>query len=60
MDKIDIKSLNIKELEEFVISIGDKKFRAAQIYQWLHEKLVTDFDDMTNISEKLRNTLKEK
>lgn len=60
MDKIDIKSLNIKELEEFVISIGDKKFRAAQIYQWLHEKLVTDFDDMTNISEKLRNILKEK
>ena len=60
MNKIDIKSLNIKELEEFVISIGDKKFRAAQIYQWLHEKLVTDFDDMTNISEKLRNTLKEK
>ena len=56
MDKIDIKSLNIKELEEFVISIGDKKFRAAQIYQWLHAKLVTDFDDMTNISEKLRNT----
>ena len=40
--KTDIKSLSLSELENYIESIGDKKFRAAQLYQWLHEKLVTD------------------
>ena len=43
MDLVDIKSLSLEELEQFIVDIGDKKFRAAQIYQWLHQKLVTDF-----------------
>jgi len=59
-EKIDIKSLNLKELQEFMLTIGEKSFRAKQIYQWLHEKQVTDFSDMTNLSTKLQNTLKEK
>lgn len=57
---IDIKSLSYEQLEELVISLDDKKFRAAQIFQWLHQKLVTDFDEMTNISADLRLKLKEK
>lgn len=58
-EKLDIKSLTLPELTEYFLSIGEKKFRAAQTYQWLHQKLVTDFDSCTNLSEGLRNKLKE-
>ena len=51
----DIKSLDYEQLEEFVVSLGDKKFRTSQIFQWLHQKLVTDFDEMTNLSVDLRD-----
>lgn len=59
-EKIDIKSLNLTELTEFVAEIGEKCFRAKQIYQWLHEKQVSDFSQMTNLSKKLIQTLEEK
>jgi 23S rRNA (adenine2503-C2)-methyltransferase len=54
----DIKSLSLKELEEELKNLGEKAFRAKQIYQWLHQKLVTDFDQMTNLSKDLREKLK--
>ena len=57
--KIDIKSLSLGELENYIESIGDKKFRAAQLYQWFHEKLVTDYEQCTNISKELRGKLEE-
>ena len=60
IEKVDVKSLNLKELEEFLISLGEKKFRAKQIYEWMHIHHVTSFDDMTNLSKNLRETLKEK
>ncbi len=60
MDKIDIKSLSLEELKKAIIDIGDKPFRAKQIYDWIHVKLITDFDDMTNISSSLREKLKDK
>jgi len=52
-EKIDIKSLNQKELTEFIQSLGEKAFRAKQIYQWIHEKHIDSFSEMTNISKKL-------
>ena len=56
----DIKSLSIDELtKELTDRLGVQKFRAKQIYEWLHKKLVTDFDDMSNISKELKNKLKE-
>ena len=55
----DIKSMNMDELTEFIISLGEKKFRAKQIYEWIHVKHVESFDEMTNISDKLKDTLKE-
>ena len=55
----DIKSLTLSELTQEMESIGEKKFRAAQIYSWLHERLVDDFDEMTNLSKELREKLKE-
>ena len=58
-DKIDIKSLNQKELVEFIESLGEKAFRAKQIYQWIHEKQVDSFAEMTNISKKFIETLEE-
>ena len=59
MEKKDIKSLYLQELEQEIRTLGDKPFRARQIYQWLHEKLVTDFDQMSNLSKSLRDQLKE-
>ena len=60
MDNVDIKSLNIKELEDFLVGLGEKKFRAKQIYQWIHQKNISSFDEMNNLSKELRNKLKEK
>mgnify|MGYP002579489636 FL=1 len=60
IEKVDVKSLNLKELEEFLLSLGEKKFRAKQIYEWMHIHHVTSFDEMTNLSKNLRETLKEK
>ena len=58
MEKTDIKSLNYEELQEFFKELGEKPFRAKQVYQWMHEKLTGDFDEMTNLSKSLREKLK--
>ena len=60
MEKVDILSLDLAELEEALAAIGEKKFRAKQIFQWLHVKRTLDFDKMTDISNQLRRTLQEK
>ena len=59
MEKLDIKSLTLEELTEAIRQMGDKPFRAKQIYQWLHQKLGADFDEMSNLSKPLREKLKE-
>ena len=53
-------SLNADELRELVIGMGEKKFRADQIFEWLHVKRVQEFSKMTNISAQFRNKLEEK
>lgn len=60
MEKIDILSLSLQELQELLAEMDEKKFRAKQIFQWLHVKKVFDFDKMTDISAQLRERLKEK
>ena len=60
MQKTDILLLNFDELLEAVSEIGEKKFRATQIFEWLHIKKVTDFSQMTNLSAALREKLEEK
>ena len=57
MEKIDIKSLEYDELKSLVCELGLPKFRADQIFQWLHVKLVNDFESMTNLSGELRARL---
>lgn len=58
-NKMDIKSMNLEELTAFVASIGEKAFRAKQIYQWLHIKQVSAFAEMTNLSKALQEKLDE-
>lgn len=53
MSLIDIKSLSKDELVSFVTEAGYPKFRAGQIYSWLHQKLVNSFDEMTNLPKKM-------
>lgn len=57
MSLIDIKSLDLNELTDFVTENGFEKFRAKQIYQWLN-KNVTSFDEMLNIPLKIKDFLK--
>lgn len=59
MRKTELTTLTMEELEEYCLHIGEKKFRAKQIFKWIH-KGVKSFDEMTNLSVDLRNKLKEK
>lgn len=56
---IDIKSMTIPELESFLTELKQPKFRAKQIFSWLHEKRVLSFNEMTNLPASLRKVLKE-
>lgn len=58
MQKTDLKSLSLEELTTFVKDIGEPPFRAKQIYKWLF-KGVASFQEMTDLSEKLRSRLEE-
>jgi 23S rRNA (adenine2503-C2)-methyltransferase len=51
--------ISLKELEETIEKMGLKRFRAHQIYKWVYQRGVLDFDLMTNLSRSLRTTLKE-
>lgn len=57
--KKDILSYSLGELEAALADIGEKKFRAKQIYEWLHVQRVLEFDKMSNISLSLRTKLDE-
>ncbi|MDR0948221.1 MAG: 23S rRNA (adenine(2503)-C(2))-methyltransferase RlmN [Lachnospiraceae bacterium] len=56
-DQKDMKSMNIEELQSALQQIGEKPFRADQIYAWMHNKLAKGFEDMTNVSKELRVAL---
>lgn len=55
----DIKSLTLEELKNEMSRLGEKPFRAKQIYQWMHEKLARSFEEMTNLPISLRKKLAE-
>ena len=57
--KKDILSYSLGELEAALADLGEKKFRAKQIYEWLHVQRVSSFDQMSNISLSLRTKLDE-
>lgn len=57
---INLLDLTYPELEALMLDLGEKKFRARQIYQWLWEKDAATLDEMTNLSKALRAGLAEK
>ncbi len=59
MDKIDLLSFTYEELESYIVELGEKKFRAKQIFDWLHKKRVNDIDEMSNISKEFLAKLNE-
>ncbi|MBR1377119.1 MAG: 23S rRNA (adenine(2503)-C(2))-methyltransferase RlmN [Bacilli bacterium] len=54
----NIYGYTLNMLEEYFLSIGEKKFKASQVYDWLYKKRVTSFDDMTNIGKNVIEKLK--
>lgn len=52
---VDIKSLTLEELKKEMERIGEKPFRAKQLYQWMHQKLARGFDEMTNLPAAMRD-----
>jgi len=57
--KKDIKSMTLEELQAELAARGEKAFRAKQVYEWMHRKLARSFDEMTNLSKPLRESLTE-
>ena len=55
----NLKSCNLTEMEALFKELGQPKFRAKQVYTWLH-KGVRSYDEMTNLPKNLRELLKEK
>lgn len=55
---VDLASLTLEGLTAFFTSIGEKPFRAKQVYTWVHQRGVTSFDEMTDLSKALRERLK--
>ena len=54
IEKIDILGMSLENLQEKFVEIGMKKFNASQVFDWLHNKLVFNFDEFSNISKKTR------
>ncbi len=59
MSQVNLLNFSRSDLEQYFLSIGESKFRATQVIQWIHQKGITNFDDMTNLSLALRVKLEE-
>ncbi len=55
--ELDIKSMSLPELKQIMEELKDKPFRAKQLYEWLHQKRVWSYEEMTNLSKALREKL---
>ena len=55
----NIKEYNLEELKEEMISLGEKPYRAEQIFKWIYKDKVKEFDEMTNLSIELREKLQQ-
>lgn len=58
-EKKNIRHLSLSELEQYFDTLGEKKFRAKQVYEWIWQKHAHQFDDLTNLSKDLRQQLKD-
>ncbi|MBA2654920.1 MAG: 23S rRNA (adenine(2503)-C(2))-methyltransferase RlmN [Gammaproteobacteria bacterium] len=57
--KVNLLDLSRKKMEEFLLQMGEKPFRSAQIIKWIHQMGLDDFEGMTNLSKSLRQKLAE-
>lgn len=55
----NIKNYDLEELKKELINMGEKPYRAEQIFKWIYQENVIDFDEMTNLSLELREKLKQ-
>ncbi len=53
INRKDIKSLTLSQLKEEMEALGEKSFRAGQLYEWMHGKLAEGYEEMTNIPRRL-------
>ena len=60
MSELDIRSMTQEELGQVMESLGEKPFKARQLYQWIHQKAAGSYEEMTNLSKGLREQLKER
>ncbi|HLZ89026.1 MAG TPA: 23S rRNA (adenine(2503)-C(2))-methyltransferase RlmN [Puia sp.] len=58
-EKKNIRHLSLSELEQYFETLGEKKFRVTQVWEWLWQKHAHSFDEMTNLSKELRHKLSE-
>ena len=56
---MNIYGKTLNELEDYFLGIGEKKFKAIQVYDWLYKKRVHSFDEMTNVKKSVTEKLKE-
>ncbi len=59
MNKVNLANYTLNDLEGFFLEIGEKKFRARQVFRWIHLFGVADFAEMTDIAKSLREKLEE-
>jgi 23S rRNA (adenine2503-C2)-methyltransferase len=59
VNKVNLKGLDLAELQEFVASVGEQSFRAKQLFSWIYGKGSPSFEAMTNLSKAFRHTLTE-
>ncbi|WP_312047800.1 23S rRNA (adenine(2503)-C(2))-methyltransferase RlmN [Anaerotignum sp.] len=59
MAKNDLKSMSLEELQLFLSDMKEPKFRGKQVFEWIHKKQVSSFDEMTNLSKSLREKLQQ-
>ena len=57
--RVSLKDLTLKEMETFIVSLGEKPFRAIQVARWVYGRGVTRFEEMTNLSRPFRKRLEE-
>jgi 23S rRNA (adenine2503-C2)-methyltransferase len=55
--RTNLLGLTLRQMEQFFLELGEKKFRAQQVLKWIHHQGVIDFDEMTNLGRGLRETL---
>lgn len=58
-EKIDLRALSYEELEKLVLDAGEKKFRASQLFEWIHKRFAHDLSEMNNIPNSLKDKLRD-